>query len=45
MLFYAVDENIDVGVRTRGRKSQKVVDEGNDSPSSPLVVQSDDDFE
>jgi E3 ubiquitin-protein ligase UHRF1 len=41
----AVDENIDVGVRTRGRKSQKVVDEGNDSPSSPLVVQSDDDFE
>lgn len=41
----ALDENIGVGVKTRGRKSQKVVDEGNDSPSSPLVVQSDDDFE
>lgn len=41
----AADENIGVGVKTRGRKSQKVVGEGNDSPSSPLVVQSDDDFE
>ncbi|KAF8408512.1 hypothetical protein HHK36_007668 [Tetracentron sinense] len=36
----------DVGVKTRSRKAQELVDEGNDSPSSPLHVQSDgDDFE
>ncbi|XP_043724892.1 E3 ubiquitin-protein ligase ORTHRUS 2-like isoform X2 [Telopea speciosissima] len=32
-----------VGLRTRGRKAREVTDEGNDSPSSPLHVRSDDD--
>ncbi|KAF8390741.1 hypothetical protein HHK36_025268 [Tetracentron sinense] len=39
------DSMPDVGVKTRSEKVQEAVDEGNDSPSSPFHVRSDDDFE
>ncbi|KAF8400080.1 hypothetical protein HHK36_015955 [Tetracentron sinense] len=32
-----------VGVKTRSKKAQEAADEGNDSPSSPLHIRSDDD--